>query len=90
MLQRVFHYLVHPVVHLIFLKLLKLQFSGLDYWSTVLVVLNFSWCTNLPFTNIIPAAPTLSPVLLPSVYTTVVNVRTSARFNSLATLLRID
>ena len=34
--------------------------------------LNFSWCTNLPFTNIISAAPMLSPILLPSVYTSVV------------------
>jgi hypothetical protein len=29
-------------------------------------------CTILPYTNIIPAVPTLSPILLPSVYTSVV------------------
>jgi len=36
--------------------------------------LNFSWCTNFPLTNIIPAAPTLSQILLPSVYTSVIHV----------------
>ena len=38
----------------------------LEQWAWSL---NFSWCAKLPFTNIIPAAPNLSPILLPSVYT---------------------
>ena len=35
---------------------------------------NFSWCINFPLTNIITAAPLLSPILLPSVNTSVVYI----------------